>query len=185
MPIVYVRKVAKTSSFHKDLFARKQLKNVTDAVNNNAALLKNAARSLTKWGSFTTPATSIGTLRSESFTREEGVPASISGASRIVITVTGTGQKYFNFTFLNKAQEEIGKVYDGGVNISNGEYIEHGFDLNGFRMTELRVHSSASNYYSFDVSHLTDLTSVIGDFTITQSGGSPAEGTVFTVYAEF
>lgn len=185
MPIVTVRKSVSTNAFNKDLAARRQLKRVTDAVNNNAALLKNAARSLIKWGTFTTPATSIGTLKSESFTREEGVPASISGARRIVITVAGSGQKYFNYTFLNKTQEEIGKVYDGGTNISNGEYIEHGFDLNGFRMTELRVHSSATNYYAFDTRHMTDFTSVIGDFTIAQSGGSPSEGTVFTVYAEF
>lgn len=185
MAIAYVKRKGKTNSFHKDNYARRQIERVAEAVNNNAALLKNAARDLVKWGTYTTGATSFGTLESASFTRESGVPSSISGATRVVITVSGTGQKYFNFTFLNKAQEEIGKVYDGGVDISNGEYVEHGFDLNGFRMTELRVNSSATNRYAFDVAHITDLTSVIGDFTITQSGGSPAAGTVFTVYAEF
>jgi len=185
MAITYVMRKGKTNSFHKDNYARRQIERVAEAVNNNAALLNNVVRNLVKWGTYTTGASSFGTLTSASFTRESGVPSSISGATRVVITVSGTGQKYFGFTFLNTALENIGSVYDSGVDIQNGEYVEHGIDLNGFRMTELRSNSPATNKYTFDVAHITDLTSVIGDFRITQSGGSPAAGTVFTVYAEF
>lgn len=202
-----------TISHAQDEYSRRILNRTVEAVNNNADeldIVKAQFPHLSLWGTFSQEATTAkASLSPSDFTVESGQPASIAGATKIIITIEGIcgsaagsvqNNKNITYTVTDSADHVISFVNDGNTSAST-QVFKCMNDMDGtfFSSVETFVadpeHAAGSSGYAvfsrkvagnqFDGSVFSN--PVIKSFGINIGTNTTAyqKPTVFKVYAQF
>lgn len=140
----------RTSSFDKDNYARRKIARVSDEVSR----LSNKFPKYELWGTYVQPqGTGKTTITPADFTVEEGMPESIQGAKRLLITIDGVryssgssseaANKFYTLTVTGDEDVELVKISDANRTISS-EVFSVGNNIDGIFTAEV---------YSFNGNH--------------------------------
>ena len=130
----------RTSSFDKDNYARRKIARVSEEVSR----LSNKFPKYELWGTYVQPqGTGKTTITPADFTVVEGMPESIQGAKRLLITIDGVryssedaANKFYTLTVTGDEDVELVKISDANRTISS-EVFSVGNNIDGIFTAEV------------------------------------------------